>query len=147
MTNANYINKIVAFYPYDGKEMDDNSKNHVPNFYLNYTNYPINANVAFYIAFAGVKLNDRRISIHLTISCDDGTTKVDTVFNLDTYTFGQKNIIKELDINSGTFSLSPGAFPVDKGIHCYTATAIFKDSHGLIWDTAKTWFLTKPLAE
>lgn len=138
MTNANFINKIGAFYPI---KLSSNESTHT--FYIDYKELPSFSVIGFYIVLAGLELH-QTFTVHLTIIDDDGQVLVDTDNTIDSDDLPKENIIKKLGISTGTFSINPRSFRVQAGIHAYKASVLLKDDSGKVWDNASTWFLTRP---
>lgn len=138
MINTNFINKIGAFYPI---KLSSNESKHT--FYINYEELPSLSVVGFYIVLAGLQLH-QMFTVHLTITNDTGETLVDTDNTINPDDLPEENIVKELGISTGIFSINPRSFNVQTGIHAYKASVILKDASGKVWDNASTWFLTRP---
>lgn len=138
MINANLINKIGAFYPI---RLSSNDSKHT--FYIDYEQLPSSSAVGFYIVLAGLQLH-QTFTVHLTITNDTGQVLIDTDNTINSDDLPDENAINEIEISTGTFSITPKRFPVQEGIHAYKASTILKDSNGKVWDNASTWFLTRP---
>lgn len=138
MTNLNFINKIGAFYPI---KLSSNESNHT--FYIDYKKLPSLSAIGFYIVLAGLHLH-QTFKVHLTIIDDDGKVLIDTDNTINSDDLPKENIIKEMGISTGTFSINPRPFRVQAGVHAYKAFVLLKDASGKVWDNASTWFLTRP---
>ena len=138
MINANLINKIGAFYPI--KLSSNNSKH---TFYIDYEQLPSISVVGFYIVLAGLQLHQAFI-VNLTITDDTGQVLIDTNNTINSDDLPDENVVNEMEISTGTFSINPKPFPVREGTHAYKASVVLKDGNGKVWDNASTWFLTRP---
>lgn len=137
MNNANFINKIGAFYP-----INLAAKGNRQTFYVEYDELPSMSVVGFYIVLAGIQLHTS-FKLHLTVFDDAGKVLVDTDNSIDSNSFPEENTVQEMGISTSTFSISPRPFHVKAGTHAYRASVVLKDASGEVWDNASTWFLTR----
>ena len=137
MNNANFINKIGAFYP-----INLAAKGNRQTFYVEYDELPSMSVVGFYIVLAGIQLHTS-FKLHLTVFDDAGKVLVDTDNSIDSDSFPEENAVQEMGISTSTFSISPRPFHVKTGTHAYRASVVLKDASGEVWDNASTWFLTR----
>lgn len=135
--NSKFTNKIVAFYPIHGKDY------HKPVVYFNVIRNHTKSSLVLNVILGGIDESQDTFTLKLKIIRDDERAMFSSSYTVHPSEMSKKSLVQNTVV--GLYTIGPLVFEIDDhSTHSYIASLDLVDSQGNAWDSAHTWFLSRP---
>ena len=135
--NSKFKNKIVAFYPIHGKDYNK------PVVYFNVIRNHTKSSLVLNVILGGIDESQDTFTLKLKIVRDDERAMFSSSYTVHPSEMSKKSLVQNTVV--GLYTIGPLVFEIDDhSTHSYIASLDLVDSQGNVWDSAHTWFLSRP---